>query len=214
MSRFLLLAWAALFSCSAFAQSLLVPDPVAVYNEADPAAWAQHPGPGRNSQWRQMLDARIRGNPRDVAALTQRGYIRRMSGHEEGASRDFERAMALTVRDAVGRRRLLWTMGWSEFNRDNFAEAIELWKVSAALHGGRPFWLAYTMAVATWGLGERDVAVDWFDAAVRSNSEWGDLNALRARTRHWNDREREMAEAALQAWQDRSTAKTPGATQG
>lgn len=183
------------------------PEAGALYADADPAAMAMQPGPGRNAQFRSELNRRIRANPRNAVALIQRAFALHASGDMVEGDRDFERVLALTEAKPDQRRRAYWSLGWSALNRAEPQQAIMHWQRAAELHGGRPFWYAYTMAVGSWAAGDRETALAWYTAAVLSRQEWGTASGMAERTRHWRKPEQAAMKAIFEAWSaDAATA--------
>ncbi len=186
-----------------------MPDPSLRYVERDVAAMAMHPRPGDNAGFRRHLNARIRKDPNDSAALLHRAYLFHASGDIEEGDRDFRRVLERGADDPVNGRRALWSLGWSAFNRGQPAQAVDYWQQAARAHGGRPSWYPYTVAVGLWVQGERDAALAWYDSAARSQPDWTQAEGVQARTRHWRAPERQAIEALFKAWSAR--AATPPA---
>lgn len=177
-----------------------LPEPGVRYVQRDPAAMAIHARQGDNARFRSRLNAQIRKNPKDGNALLHRAYLLHASGDIEAGNRDFERVLTLPGMDPVARRRALWSLGWSAYNRGLPGQAVEYWQQAAEAHGGRPSWYPYTMAVGLWAQGEQDAALAWYAAAARSQPDWAESEGVAARTRHWRDPERRAIEALFKAW--------------
>lgn len=188
---------------AADAVALPRPEPAAVYRDRDPAALYYAAPPGRNAQFRRNLNASIRSNPNNAAALIQRAYLHHASGDIEEGDRDFIRVIEVTADDPLLRRRALWSLGWSAFNRDDPRQAMAFWQQAADAFDGRAGWLPYSMALAAWAAGDQALAMDWYDAAVRSDPQWRQAEGVDARTLRWKPREREVARAVFQAWSAR-----------
>ena len=183
-----------------------VPEPGARYAEADPAAMALQPRPGDQARFKRDLDAAIRKDPQNVVALVHRAYLFHRRGEEKRGDRDFLRVLELTGADPVNRRRAFWSLGWSAFNRGEAGHALVYWRQARELHGGRPFWYPYTVAVGLWAQGEHEAALDWYEVAVRSNPQWSQEDGVAERTRFWRDRERQIAQALFEAWSARAAS--------
>lgn len=196
----LLLLWLPLSAAAGFPR----PPADAVYAERDPAAIALHPRSGDTGRFRRSLNAAIRENPEDSFALIHRAYLLHASGDVEEGDRDFLRVLELTGIDPVNRRRAFWSLGWSAFNRGEPDHALAYWRQAGELHGGHPFWYPYTVAVGLWAQGDREAALAWYDAAVRSNPQWSVAEGVAHRTQHWRDRERQVVQAMFEAWTARS----------
>lgn len=204
MFRFLCLLCLCLCLPLSAAAAFPLPEVDAVYAERDPAAFALHPRPGDNARFRRDLNAAIRKDPGNSAALVQRAYLLQASGDIDEGDRDFLRVLELTGADPVNRRRAFWSLGWSAFNRGEPEHALAYWRQAGELHGGRPFWYPYTVAVGLWAQGDREMALAWYEAAVRSNPQWSQVEGVAIRTRNWRDRERQIVQAMFEAWTARS----------
>lgn len=183
--------------------AILQPLAGVAYADPDEAARAAHAQPGMNGRMRESLNRTIRQNPRNLAALIQRAYLFHASGDLEEGDRDFLRALELGRDEPLVQRRALWSLGWSALNRDQAPDAIEYWRLSIALHGGRPFWQPYTLAVAYWQLGDRETALAWYAAAAFSNPDWRTAEGVASRGTHWRDKERAAANALFAEWSAR-----------
>lgn len=189
------------------------PAPGASYLERDPAAIAMHPRPGENARFRRSLNAAIRKDPNNSLALIHRAYLLHASGDIEEGDRDFQRVLGLAQADPLHRRRALWSLGWSAQNRGFPRHAVAFWHQAAQLHGGRPSWYPYTVALGLWSLGDKQAALAWFDVATRGDADWSRLDAVKARTSHWREPERLALLALYQAWVARQGSDaTPSGT--
>ena len=177
-----------------------LPEPGVLYVARDPAAIAMHARPGDNARFRSNLNARIRKNPKDSFALVHRAYLLHASGDIEEGDRDFRRVLTLPEGDPVNRRRALWSLGWSAYNRGEPAAAVEYWGQAAEAFGRPASWYPYTVAVGLWAQGEREAALAWYDAAARSQPDWREAGGVAERTRHWREPERSAIVALFEAW--------------
>lgn len=198
----LLLFWLGCAPMAKATDAVVLPRPesAVVYRDRDPAALYYAAPPGRNAQFRRNLNAHIRANPRNAAALIQRAFLHHASGDIEEGDRDFIRVIEITADDPLLRRRALWSLGWSAFNRDEPRQAMAFWQQAADTYDGRPGWLPYSMAVAAWTAGDEALALDWYDAAVRSDPQWRQAEGVESRTLRWKPREREVVQWVFKAW--------------
>jgi tetratricopeptide (TPR) repeat protein len=204
----LCLLWASFIgSTQLFAQSAVAP--ADEYVDQDAAAIAFHPGPGRFANYRRAIDAHLRENPRNVTALAQRAYIHYATGYLEHGERDYSRALELASDDPVLQRRVLWSWGWSLWIAEQPQAALQQWQRAEKQHGGRPFWVPYTYALAYWQLEQRDLAVAFYAAAVRSDARWGSEAGFQEKTEHWRDSERAIGRELLAAWTAATRVDTP-----
>lgn len=171
-----------------------------LYNEPDPAAAAIKAPPGMQSKLRAMINATLRKNPRNVPALVHRAYSFLNAGDTERAIRDFDAAAAAVEPASDYERHLLWSRGWANYDMDRYEEALHDWQRAAQLHGGHPFWLPYSYALLYWTMDEKEVALDWFDAAVASTPEWGIAEGMEGRIRHWRPRQQQRMRELFATW--------------
>lgn len=161
--------------------------PADEYTDPDPSASAIHPGPGRFANFRRAIDAHLRKNPRNVTALAQRAYIHYATGYLEHGERDYTRALELSADDPMLQRRVLWSWGWSLWIAEQPQAALRQWQLAEKQHGGHPFWVPYTYALVYWQLGQKELALAYYAAAVRSDARWGNAAGFAEKTGHWRD---------------------------
>lgn len=195
----LLACFLAIWPLGTFAQA--TSSPAERYVDPDPSAMAFHPPPGSKARYRQVIEARLRKNPRDAAALAQRAYSNYAGGYVEQGERDYARAVEVSAQQPQVQRQVLWSWGWSSFNAGQPARALEQWQRSEILSGVRPFWVPYTYALAYWQLGNKELAIAYYAAAVRSDPAWGTEQGFGIKTDHWRQLEREIGQQVLSAWQ-------------
>lgn len=175
------------------------PDPVR-YADFDPMAVYVRPTPGGNVNFRIWLDQQIRQNPKNTALLTHRAYLWARAGERERAERDYDRAMTISASDDPKRRGVLWSRGWMRYETGNAAGALDDWKESVRLHGGHPSWSPYTLALAYWTVGERELAFAWFDKYVENAEDWRGRETVERDAKHWRDPQRSAMLALHSAW--------------
>ena len=180
----------------------------AIYRDRDPAAMGYHARPGQKNKLRNAVRRTLKKDPQNVAALSQRAYWHAESGDIESAQRDYEAAMAASTDNPANRARVHWSRGWSRYGQGDVPGALADWSQAERLHGGHPFWVPYTYALAYWTLGDQDRALTWYDVAVASNPSWGDEAAMKKRSSFWKDREKEKLQALFAAWQESRSGAT------
>ena len=157
----------------------------------------------------RAIERALRHRPEHPGLLAARGFIFAQRGEIDRAEADYSRAFALVGDDVLARRHVLWSQGWARFEAGDDEGALRAWREAAALHGGRPYWLPYSAALAEWRLGRRDVAVALFDVAVGGMPEWGTETGLARRTQAWPSQQVEIAQAIFSAWQASKRATQP-----
>ena len=212
------------FSPPAWASSSLDPAPrsdppdeaAAARLDADPAARylplpINLPQGSAQIQRLRRVERALRRYPDHPALLRERAFIRYKRGEVDAAEADYARALQVAGDDALLRRHVLWSQGWSRFDAGKDESALVVWREAAALHGGEPFWWPYTAALAEWRLGRRDEALALYDRAVRGMPEWGAVDGFTLRTRHWPENQFAVASAVFQSWQAKETAAVAAA---
>ncbi len=169
-----------------------LPDTGHQYSDHDPAAIATGPKQGDKAAWRRHLNQVVQRNPKDIVALAARGYVRTLAGDFEGANEDYVRALALADPKTPSYRHILWSLGWSHFNLGNDIIALDFWSQAERQHGGSPYWVPYTVALSYWRLGKKDVALAYYDLAVKNNADWGTEEGVHKMTHHWKPIEKKL----------------------
>lgn len=170
----------------------VLPDASHRYADKDSAAIASGPRPGDKAAWRRHLNQVIQRNPKDVVALTSRGYVRNIAGDFEGANEDYQRALAVADPKTANYRHILWSLGWSHFNLGNDIIALDFWSQAERQHGGSPYWVPYTVALSYWRLGKKEAALAYYDLAVKNNADWGTEDGVHKMTHHWKPVEKKL----------------------
>ena len=174
------------------------------YIQEDRAAVAYSPRPGHRGKFRERLNKELQRHPRNVSARIHRAYLLERAGDHERAQRDYAAALEAAPPQGIEYRHILWSRGWSRYGMGDVAGALEDWRQCALLHGGRPFWVPYTFALAYWTQGDKPQALAWYDAAVASNQAWGTEAGMADKSKRWRPEQRERIKALFYAW------KTPG----
>ena len=161
-------------------QRVPIPKPAEVYQDADPSAHAAPKVDANDPNLARYLDERLAQDPSDVPARVERGYQRAQRGDAKGAEADYARARTAAADTLTGQRTVLWSHGWALLAQDQPEAALKDWRDAQHLHGGNPYWVPYSFAVALRAAGRDDEAVAYYAAAARSAPErWGSKEALR-----------------------------------
>jgi tetratricopeptide (TPR) repeat protein len=183
-----------------------VPKPAEVYRDADPNVRADPKADANDPNLARYLDERLAQDPSDVPARVERGYQRAQRGDAKGAEADYARASKAAADTVQRQRYVLWSHGWALLAQNQPEAALKDWRDSQHLHGGNPYWVPYSFAVALRAAGRDDEAVAYYAAAARSDPErWGTRSAMLESTKSWKPHERTRIEAVYALWQGRST---------
>ena len=181
-----------ILSSHVYATDYVLPAAGHAYSDRDPAAIATGPRQGDKAAWRRHLNQVVQRNPKDIFALANRGYLRTLAGDFEGANEDYTRALALADPKTASYRHILWSLGWSYFNLGNDIAALDFWGQAERQHGGAPYWVPYTVALSYWRLGKKDIALVYYDLAVKNNADWGSKEGVHKMTHHWKPAEKKL----------------------
>lgn len=201
-----LMAGSALFEVAAQdAAPLPVGAPAAnAYADPDEAAksvqYVEKADPRDRNKVLNELTRALRKDPRHVGMLCARGYIHAQGGDGDAAELDFAMAASYAAGRSDVMRHVYWSWGWARLALGAPREALAHWQNAARLHGGAPFWLPYTNAIGLWRLDQRELALAWFAAAVRSKPELATREGVDALGSTWQDDERRTLEDVQAAW--------------
>lgn len=115
----------------------------------------------------------------DLASLRERAdhrsrdwQLQALVGQMEHLSRDrgagedrYQRAVSAAGSNRERLRHVLWSRGWARLYSGDMQGALEDWRDAAKLHGGKPEWYPYTVALAYWHAGSRPLGMRWFEAS-------------------------------------------------
>lgn len=197
-----------LLASPALAAELRHPEPGA-YVDADHQARVRVGQLEDQARFEALRRHALRGQLR-ADGLAALGYAYALRGEAEDA-----RAMLALAREYAGQRsallrHVLWSSGWAHLNLGDYEAAAEAWQASADLHGGRPFWLPYSMAVLAELRGERELAIQWYDAAARSQLRWSHAEGVARATYFWQRKESAAIDRVFHAWQASKPLQTHG----
>lgn len=146
------------------------------------------------------LSRALKKDPKHVGMLCARGYIHAQGGNGDAAELDFAMAASYAAGRADVMRHVYWSWGWARLALGAPREALAHWQNAARLHGGAPFWLPYTNAIGLWRMDQRELALAWFAAAVRSKPELATREGVDALATSWQDDERRTLEEVFDAY--------------
>lgn len=138
--------------------------------------------------------ARAQGPSPDLRAATQHPYMLSLRGDRAGAEAGLAAAKQ-RFPDSVG---VHWSEGWIRLNLRDFEGALVAWQQAERLHGGQPFWVPYSKAIALMGMSDGEAALAWWGIAERAYSpELDTAAAARNRFEHWRPAEKVLLEQVL-----------------
>jgi tetratricopeptide (TPR) repeat protein len=150
-----------------------------------------------------FINGALRNHPENARLRLGRGSALAVMHRRQAAMADF----AAVLRDHPFNAHARWSFGWAQFNLGDDACALRQWQRAAKMDGGHPAWLPYAVAESYWRMGRHNLALQWFDAAVRAQpSRWSSEASIRAATYgyNWSDAQRTMLIQMLHAWKQRT----------
>jgi len=136
-------------------------------------------------------------NPDDVLALHWRGFLYAMAGDAKRSRKDFESALRLAPED----KNVPWSYGWALLNLGDFAGAAKQWERWLELDKTIPPEADYHLALAYWGGGQKEKALEIFNAAVaREPGFWISREHARRYTALWTEKEKAIVYGLYDAW--------------
>lgn len=168
----------------------------AQYMDADPEVSG-----GADPRWKPwnpthlaVAKARAQGPSPDVRNATQHPYLLSLRGDRAGAEAGLAAAKQ-RFPDSVG---VHWSEGWMRLNLLDFEGALVAWQEAQRLHGGQPFWVPYSKAIALMGQGDGEAALAWWQVAQRAyQPELDTAGAARNRFQHWRAAEKLLLEKVI-----------------
>lgn len=180
-----------------------LPVPFEAYGEDDPAAVAPRRVDPTDSRATKTLEQILQYDPENVSARIQNAELLIARGMRQRGLDEYAYALRLAGSDEAKLRQVYWNYGWALFHVGEARGAVTQWLQAERRHGGRPLWVPTTYAIGLWEAGERDLALEFYKAAVRSNPRrWGEAAGLKEATRDWSDAQRAAMDAVYGAWRE------------
>lgn len=180
--------------------------PAELYRDDDPAAVMPEMIGATDNRARKRLEQILEYDPQNVPARVQHGFHLIDRGLNRRAYEEFEYALRVSSEGSLTRRHAHWGYGWALFMSGEYDRALAQWQQAASLHGGNPSWVPTTIAAGLWYSGQRDRAVDYWRAAVRSDPDtWGTTRGLERAIADWPPNRKLAAQSVHAEWKRRVT---------
>ena len=180
-----------------------LPVPGETYGDQDPAAVSPRRIESADSRALKTLEQILQYDPENVPARIQNAHLLISRKLRQRGLDEFAYALRLAQGNEKLRRQVLWNYGWALFNVGEPRLALTQWMQAEQLHGGRPIWVPSTYAIGLWVAGDRELALEFYKSAVRSNPRrWGESQGLAEATRDWSANEKLAIEAVYGAWRE------------
>ncbi len=201
--RIVLSAALAVSAMAAQAQSL--PKPKEFYFDADAVttralvAVSDQQGEALAAQLAKYME---RGR-KSVEAAAQLARIAFQSNREDLGKLLYQQALDRSggPTGALGRA-VAWNYGWDLLHAGNPDAAVGQWSSLASASVGGPSWIPPTLALGLWQAGQKDEAVQWYAAAVRTEpDQWSNAANFATLLPDWSVQDRDVLAQVLAAWQ-------------
>lgn len=153
----------------------------------------------RTPQTIERLTRTIARRPDAVLETAQLAHYAMQGG--QAAGRDlYQRALSSIDSSSALWKPIRWNYGWDLYRSGDAAGALAQW-AAIANHGETASWMPPTLALALWKTGQRDEAVRWYAAAVRTEpTQWSTTARYAQLLPQWRDDERATLAEVQSAW--------------
>jgi tetratricopeptide (TPR) repeat protein len=142
----------------------------------------------------------VTADPESATSLVARAWDHSRAGDRERTMKLFDLAL-LRADNNMPVDRIQWSYGWAMFNLNQHRCALAHFEQARLAAPDQIRWLPQTLAVTYWQMGEREVALRWYDEAAKNEPAcWISAKAAEACTRHWLRQERQALGHLLTAW--------------
>lgn len=157
--------------------------------------------PGHGEAQLQRLLGIIERERQPKEATAQLAHIALAGGRAELGHNLYERVLGWLDANERLYRPVLWNYGWDLYRSGDAAGAFEQWHTLLESRPIQASWMPPTFALASWTLGRKDEAVQWYAAAVRTEpGKWRDAGRYAELLPGWRDEERATLAQVQQAW--------------
>ncbi|KPG89752.1 hypothetical protein AN993_00455 [Stenotrophomonas maltophilia] len=178
-----------------------VPAPQEFYFDNDPAATPMVAVQGEGDDLvAQLVKLRERGR-RFQRTLRPLLLCAGAQGRGELAEQLYGEALKEAPAQSSSGRSVRWNYGWDLLRQGKAEAALEQWLVSASNARTKPTWVPPTYALALWRMGQKQEAVQWYAAAVRTEpTQWNTTANYGQLLPQWREDERASLAEVQQAW--------------
>ncbi|MDT3486410.1 tetratricopeptide repeat protein [Stenotrophomonas maltophilia] len=178
-----------------------MPAPQEFYFDSDLAAAPMVAMQGEGDELvTQLVRLRERGR-RALEATVQLASVASTQGRAELADQLYGEALKEAPSQSSAGRSVRWNYGWDLLRQGKPEAALEQWLSSAGNARSKPSWVPPTYALALWRMGQKQEAVQWYAAAVRTEpSQWSTSANYAQLLPQWREDERASLAEVQQAW--------------
>ncbi|GAB2517955.1 tetratricopeptide repeat protein [Lysobacter humi (ex Lee et al. 2017)] len=147
----------------------------------------------------ERLTRTVERRPDAALERAQLGHFAMRGGRVEVGRQFYESALAQIDASHSLWRPVKWNYGWDLYRTGDAAAALKHWGDLVAR--GAPGWAPTTLAIALWSTGQREEAVRWYAAAVRTEpGQWSTPARYAELLPAWTDAERATLAEVQAAW--------------
>lgn len=151
----------------------------------------------------QLMKLRDRGR-KTAEATSQLASIAIADGRRDLGRNLHEEAIKATQANTVQGRSVRWNHAWDLYRLGDVPAALAAWTGVQATARGNPAWVPPTYALGLWVQGQKQEAVRWYAAAVRTEPQlWNDPANFTRLLPHWRQQDRDALVEVYQAWSER-----------
>jgi len=196
--------WLSMGCMTVAAQDAVAPPPAHQYLDTDRAAtMPEFIGPGSHRKQNE-LDQLLKYDPQNVRARVQSGLAMVARGLKDRAYQEFNYAIQVAPANSAALRHAHWGFGWGALRAGDYSRAVAEWQLAQQGYDGHPSWVPWSMAIALWARGDHDLAVEYWEAAVRSDAnKWASTRGLDREMSSWQPEERNIAQELHAEWKRR-----------
>jgi hypothetical protein len=172
------------------------PNQKALYTDNDSAASgrARPDLDPKNAPQMRAINTAALGPSSTDGNIAQSAYFKSLEGDALGA----EAALSQAKQQFGITAKVLWSEGWIRLNLGDFEGALVSWQVAETLHGGEPFWVPYSKAIALAGLNDMAAANRWWELAkITRRPALDTADSARRTFAYWRAPEKVLLEKVL-----------------
>lgn len=156
---------------------------------------------GSGNELADELLKRMERSARAKAEVAQLAHIAMEAGRHDLGRDLYRRALGrIGQLDALWRP-LLWNYGWDLYRAGDAAGALQQWSTLVNARITSASWIPPTLALALWSAGQKEEAVQWYAAAVRTEpQQWNSPANFERLLPDWRPEERATLAEVQAAW--------------
>ncbi|WP_066092064.1 tetratricopeptide repeat protein [Xanthomonas massiliensis] len=185
------------------AQAQRVPAPKEFYFDEDRGtARAVEVVPGGGDEMVDKLAAMLqRNDSRAPEIRAQLAHIAFAADRRDLGERLYKETLSSRALSPSLQRAVAWNYAWDLYHAGDVQGALAQWTALANGRPAAPDWLPPTLALALWSAGQREDAVAWYAAAVRTwPDRWNDAANFPQLLPAWREADRATLAEVFAAW--------------